>query len=168
MTEEFDCGDYYASYFCDHGCGYASNSEAMQHPRKALQKVPRRLRAFVKWFAFDEDSDAAYRCRKMPFWPAGLELTTQYIVFPVVVSRKLLWRRVDIEKIPESEQKQYPRKDKLGGVYEYRDTAYHNDYPTFHEAIEATREENLARALLFSKKPRITLLSRASIRNLTR
>jgi hypothetical protein len=161
MTEEFDCGDYYASYFCDHGCGYASNSEAMQHPKKALQKVPLRLRPFVKWVAFDEDSDAAYRGRKMPFWPAALQVTTQYAVFPVVVRGKLLWRRVDIEKIPESEQKQYPRKDGLGGFYEYRDVAYHTDYSTFREACEATREQNLARALLFLKKPRITLLSRA-------
>ena len=161
MTEQFDCGDYYASYFCDHGCGYASNSEAIEHPRNVLQKVPLRLRSSVKWVAFGEDSGAAYRGRKMPFWPAGLELTTQYAVFPVVVHDKLLWRRVDIEKIPESKRKQYPRKDELGGFYEYRDAAYHADYPTFHEAIEATREQNLARALLFLKKPRITLLSRA-------
>ncbi len=113
-TEQFDCGDQRASYFCDHGCGYASTSEAMEHPRKALRDVPRRLRRFVKWAVFDEDSDAAYRGRKMPFWPAALEVATEYSVFPVVVSGKLLWRRVDVEKIPESERRRYPRKDGLG------------------------------------------------------
>jgi hypothetical protein len=158
MTEDFDCATEYASYFCNL-CGFASNSEAAQHPKKAIRTVPKELRPFVEWAEFAEDSEACYRGR-MLFWPGAVEMMTQYSVYPVVVSGKLKWRREDIEKIPDSERKRYPRKDGLGGHYEYRSADHHADYDTFHEACEATPEQNLANALLsMRRKWRIRLLS---------
>ncbi len=158
MIEDFDCRTEHASYFCN-SCGYASNSEAAENQKKIFRGMPRKLRPFVKWAEFAEDSGACYG-GKMPFWPGAVQMVTQYSVYPVVVASKLRWRREDIEKIPESERKKYPRKDGLGGYYEYRSADYHTDYDTFHEACEATREENIASGLMsLRKKPTLKLLS---------
>ncbi len=158
MTEDFNCGTEYASYFCN-SCGYASTSEAAENPKKIFRGIPRELKPFVKWAEFAEDSGAYYNGRTL-FWPGAVEMVTQYSVYPVVVAGKLRWRREDIEKIPTSERKKYPRKDGLSGYYEYRSADYHVDYDAFHEACEATREQNLANALLsMRRKWRIRLLS---------
>jgi len=158
MTEDFDCGSEYATYFCN-DCGYASNSDAALDPGKALRRIPRRFRRFVKWAMFSEDSGAVLR-GNMPWWPSSLEVLTEYSVFPVVTSGKLRWRRVDVEEIPESERKRHPRRDGFGGYYKYRSAPYHADYNSFREAREATREQNMALGLAsLRRKPRIKLLS---------
>jgi len=157
MVEDFDCGSEYATYLCN-SCGYASNSDAAEGPRKALRKIPRRFRPFVKWAEFAEDSGAVLR-GNMPWWPGGVEMLTEYSVFPMVISGKLRWRRIDVEEIPESERKRHPRKDGLGGYYKYRSAPYHADYDSFHAACEATREQNLAMGLRsLRKKPQVKLL----------
>jgi hypothetical protein len=155
MMEDFDCGTEYASYLCN-SCGYASNSEAAESPRKALRGIPRKFRPFVKWAGFAEDSGAVLH-GDMPWWPGGVEMLTEYSVFPVVVSGKLRWRREDIEEIPESERKHHPREDWLSGYYEYRSAPYHADYDSFHEACEATREQNLANALPLTSTKKLSI-----------
>lgn len=157
MVEDFDCRTEYATYMCN-GCGFASNSEAADDPKKALRRVPHRFRPFVKWAGFAEDSGAVLR-GNMPWWPGGVEMLTEYSVFPAVVSGNLRWRRIDTEEIPEPEQKRYPRNDGLG-YYKYRDAPYHADYDSFREACEATREENMSSGLMsLRKKPKFKLLS---------
>lgn len=149
-SESFDCNTGYVSYFCN-SCGYCTNTEASAHPKKTMREFQESFRPFFKWAEFIEDGGAVIE-GKMLWWPGALQVVTQYSIVPVVVSGKLKWRRTDIEEIPESERIKHPRDDGFPGYYEYREAGYCADYDTFREAREATRGDNLARALKQSTK----------------
>lgn len=154
-TEDFDCRSEYASYFC-YSCGYTSNSDAIEKPKTTLRRLPKVIKPFVKRGNFDDDSGAVYR-GEMLWWPGGMVLAGEYSITPVIIKAKLMWRRADIEEIPEEEQKNYPIPES-NQFYKCRESESFADYESFQDAREASREDNLARSMLQKNPPKILLL----------
>jgi len=152
--EDFNCNTYYTSYFCNE-CGYTSNSDVAENPKEISKHVPKAFRRFIKWGEFEEGCGAAFiGC--MPWWPGGMIMAGQFSVTPIVARGKLLWRRREIEEIPEKEQKNYPMEG--GGYYKYKASEIFADYEGFAQAISATKEDVCALWLARRNQPRMKLL----------
>jgi hypothetical protein len=131
-------------YHCWH-CGYASNALVAKDPKRLWEFVPKELMHFVKWAQFGKNSATA-SSNRMPWWPEVLDLFSSRFV-PVVVRRKLIWRRYDANIVGH--------RGLHTTLIEWPGRGVYAEYRSFLEARQANRQENRTRALLQRNPPKV-------------
>ena len=143
--EILDTTKAYARYRCN-SCGYVSDTDAAEDPGRLTKYVPKKLRPFVKWAQFSEESLAVF-LDPMLWWPEEFQKWTDdslsYCVTPIVVKGKLRWRRRNAETVEKNEHPRWSED--------------YADFVSFREATRASKEGIQALAWVRRTRPRMRI-----------